>query len=285
MLASAGETAKLRTLLGKFQTIANQHANSNLLVWYICHEIASFIADMSAVQARFNVADSAFRKLLGPDASIRMCLEDKSKPWAHEACVYIPSTSDVFVTSNRLVESDGTSKVIITKINIKDEPFTREEVMTDIPMANGGVNFLAGVLFCAQGTLSFPSGLIYMEARPPYKTMPIVESFNGRPFNSLNDVVVHNDGSIWFTDPVYGFEQGFRPPPKLPNQVYRFDPARKSIRAMADGFGRPNGISFSPDQSVVYVTDTDIVHGDGTIDRTRASTMQVAGYRANYAEC
>ena len=84
---------------------------------------------------------------------------------------------------------------------------------------------------------------------------------------------MHDDGSIWFTDPIYGHEQGFRPKPELPNQVYRYDPINDNIRAVADGFGRPNGLCFAPDEQTLYVTDTDYIHGDGTTDATRASSM------------
>ncbi|CAK7210029.1 hypothetical protein SBRCBS47491_000632 [Sporothrix bragantina] len=102
----------------------------------------------------------------------------------------------------------------------------------------------------------------------------LVASFYGRPFNSVNDVVVsQKDGAVWFTDPNYGHEQGIRPQPSLPNQVYRFDPATNHIRAMAYGFGQPNGICFSPDESTVYITDTDWIHGNGTTDPARASTI------------
>jgi len=44
----------------------------------------------------------------------------------------------------------------------------------------------------------------------------------------------------------------------LPAQVYRFDPTSGSVRAVADGFGRPNGLAFSPDESVLYVTVSDM---------------------------
>jgi hypothetical protein len=98
---------------------------------------------------------------------------------------------------------------------------------------------------------------------------PLVTNFHGRDFNSPNDVVVASDGAIWFTDPCYANEQDFRHRPKLPNQVYRFDPVTGDIRVVADGFGRPNGICFSPDEKIVYITDTDHIHGDGIKDETR----------------
>ncbi|MTV80982.1 SMP-30/gluconolactonase/LRE family protein, partial [Streptococcus pneumoniae] len=79
--------------------------------------------------------------------------------------------------------------------------------------------------------------------------------------NSVNDLVTHRDGSIWFTDPTYGYEQDFRHKPQLPCQVYRFDPETGDIRVVADGFGRPNGLCFSPDEQTMYITDTDQIHG------------------------
>lgn len=90
--------------------------------------------------------------------------------------------------------------------------------------------------------------------------------FYGRPFNSVNDIVVRNDGLIWFTDPIYGFEQEYRPRPRLPSKVYMYNPKTGNVRAMTDGFGRANGICFSPDERTIYVTDTDWIHGDGTVE-------------------
>jgi gluconolactonase len=228
---------------------------------------------MSQGKPGFISSNEFFMKILGNNATIRLCVEDDTFPWAHEAGVYIPSSGDLFVTSNRLTGPGQEQTVVITRVNVRKEPPIREEIDCGIAMANGGVNYKAGVLFCGQGTVNTPSGLFYMKAEAPYQTTTLIDSFNGRQFNSPNDVVVHNDGSIWFTDPIYGFEQGFRPAPQLPNQVYRYQPRTKSIRAMADGFGRPNGISFSPDQSTVYVTDTDFIHGDGTTDPLRPAAM------------
>ena len=53
---------------------------------------------------------------------------------------------------------------------------------------------------------------------------------------------------------IYGFEQGFRNQPQLPCQVYRLDVISGDIRVVADGFGRPNGLCFSPDEKTLYVT-------------------------------
>lgn len=90
---------------------------------------------------------------------------------------------------------------------------------------------------------------------------------------TVGGVVMHTDGSIWFTDPLYGFEQGYRPRPSLPSQGHRRDLQRGSIRAVADGFGHPNGLCFSPDEGTIYITYTDRWHGFGVSDGSKASSM------------
>jgi gluconolactonase len=231
---------------------------------------------MSRLPSEFAVHDERFRELLGPLPTLELLLEHNEYPFAHEAGVYLPSTDEIFITSNQFFNSSGQRCIQISRITVGDgsKKAIREEIPShEIPMANGGINYKDGILFCAQGSETQPSGLYHMTASPPYTSALLISSFYGRPFNSVNDVVIHSDGSIWFTDPIYGHEQGFRPKPELPNQVYRYDPMSKGIRAMADGFGRPNGIAFSPDEKVVYVTDTDWIHGDGSTDGMRASTM------------
>lgn len=234
----------------------------------------------------FTVHDAEAHSLFGSQPTLELLHENPDYPFAHEAGVFVDADQTLFITSNQYQDSrTGQTKIQISKVTLdRSGPRTTaqvEEIFPEVPMGNGGVNYHNGILFCAQGGLdnsTEPSALVWMEARPPYKTRPMVSSFHGRAFNSVNDVVVHSDGSIWFTDPIYGHEQKIRPQPQLPCQVYRFcpgtgDEGKGSIRAMADGFGRPNGICFSPDEKTVYITDTDRVHGDGNTDFTRASTM------------
>lgn len=222
----------------------------------------------------FQIHDKRFSAIVGPSPTIELLAEHHAYSFAHEAGVFFPHTNSLYMTSNRSIGPDRQQKVHITRVDLSQKPVTYEEVPTDIPMANGGINYGRDhVLFCAQGSLTKPSGLYRMSTASPYKSELLKSGFFGRQFNSVNDVVVHTDGSIWFTDPIYGFEQGYRPPPCLPNQVYRWCPHDGNIRAMADGFGRPNGICFSPDEKVVYITDTDRVHGDGTVEDQRVSSM------------
>lgn len=86
----------------------------------------------------------------------------------------------------------------------------------------------------------------------------IADSFDGRPLNSPNDVVVAKDGAIWFSDPHYGIMtdyEGFKSPQELPCQVYRVDPSG-TVEAVITDMACPNGLAFSPDESLLYVADT-----------------------------
>jgi gluconolactonase len=221
----------------------------------------------------FSIYDAAFESILGPSPSLTLLLE-KEYAFAHEAGVFIEATNELFITSNRLVDKMGQQTVEVSKISLEGSPKCEVIKCDQLVMANGGVNYEHNrILFCTQGSASQPSGLFLMDVEAPHGTELMVAGFHGRPFNSVNDVVVHSDGSVWFTDPIYGYEQGYRPKPRLPNQVYRYEPQTGDIRVVADGFGRPNGICFSPDERTVYVTDTDWIHGDGTTDDSRPSTM------------
>jgi len=90
----------------------------------------------------------------------------------------------------------------------------------------------------------------------------LADSWQGKRLNSPNDVVVKSDGSIWFTDPSYGIlsdYEGDRADPQLPCQLYRID-VDGSIEVVADDFDKPNGLAFSPDESILYVADTGATH-------------------------
>lgn len=229
---------------------------------------------MSRPLNTFRVHNERFRSILGAAPTLKLLAENNSYPFAHEAGIYIPTSSDLFITSNRCTDSQHQQTVRITRVHLSGNPVTYEEIPTRIPMGNGGINYDDdSILICGQGSMTEPSGLYRMSTTAPYTSKLLKGDFNGRPFNSVNDVVIHTDGSVWFTDPIYGFEQGYRPGPCLPSQVYRWNPADGSIRAMADGLGRPNGICFSPDEDIVYITDTDWMHGDGTTDPQRVSSM------------
>jgi gluconolactonase len=85
----------------------------------------------------------------------------------------------------------------------------------------------------------------------------LVDRIDGRRFNSPNDVVVKSDGTIWFSDPSYGRAKDR--PADLDVEgchVYRFDPATGAVGQMTTDFVMPNGLAFSPDESLLYIIDT-----------------------------
>ncbi|MEP5760187.1 MAG: SMP-30/gluconolactonase/LRE family protein [Litoreibacter sp.] len=94
----------------------------------------------------------------------------------------------------------------------------------------------------------------------------IADCFEGKRFNSPNDVVVRSDGSIWFTDPSYGIlmdYEGDRAESEIGAcHVYRVDPSGQ-IAVVADDYVKPNGLAFSPDETKLYIADTGASHKAG----------------------
>ncbi|MDH3648839.1 MAG: SMP-30/gluconolactonase/LRE family protein [Saprospiraceae bacterium] len=96
----------------------------------------------------------------------------------------------------------------------------------------------------------------FEDPSPVYETL--ADKFEGKRFNSPNDAAFHSNGSLFFTDPPYGLEEGVEDTKKeIPFQgVYRLDPDG-SVHLMVDSITRPNGIAFSPDESKIYVASSD----------------------------
>lgn len=93
----------------------------------------------------------------------------------------------------------------------------------------------------------------------------LADRFEGKPFNAPNDIVVHPDGGIWFTDPGYGISgdyEGHKAKLELKEAVYRIDGKTGAITKVIDDMFRPNGICFSPDYKRLYVCDTGASHYD-----------------------
>jgi gluconolactonase len=87
----------------------------------------------------------------------------------------------------------------------------------------------------------------------------IAERYDGKRLNSPNDVVVHPDGGVWFTDPSYGIRgdyEGNRAESETKEAVYRVDPQSGRVALVSDEVGGPNGLCFSPDYTKLYVADT-----------------------------
>jgi sugar lactone lactonase YvrE len=133
----------------------------------------------------------------------------------------------------------------------------------DIVMANGMTKTADGknIFVLSQG-FNDTGGAIYLLDPTTFQATPIVSTFYGAKFNSLNDIKVTVDGIIFFSDPVYGFEQGFRTGnPQLGSNVYRYDTNTQALTVLITDLQRPNGIALSDDRSngngcTLFVTDS-----------------------------
>jgi gluconolactonase len=121
------------------------------------------------------------------------------------------------------------------------------------------------------------------------KTTVIADKWQGKPLNSPNDIVVHPDGAIWFTDPPYGIlgnYEGFEAKQEIKEAVYRVDPKTGKMDKLTDELDKPNGICFSPDYKKVYICDTgdprdiqvfDVVDGKTIHNKKQFTNMTMPG--------
>lgn len=104
----------------------------------------------------------------------------------------------------------------------------------------------------------------------------LADSFNGGRFNSPNDVVVKSDGSVWFTDPTYGIDSEYEGDAAHSEQpvcgVYRIDPDG-SVSLVADDLLQPNGLAFSRDETLLYLSDTGFTHDASRTPRIRSYSV------------
>ncbi len=91
----------------------------------------------------------------------------------------------------------------------------------------------------------------------------LADKWQGKPLNAPNDVIVHPDGGIWFTDPGYGIlveYEGNVDKLQLKEAVYRIDPKSGQMALVSDEAYKPNGLCFSPDYKKLYLCDTGATH-------------------------
>lgn len=164
--------------------------------------------------------------------------------WA-EGPLWVPTSRTVRwsdIPNNRILEFDPASGT------------TREYAV--------GVEYTNGRTLDADGSvLQCSHGRRRVERDTDGTVTGLVDSFEGRRLNSPNDVVVARDAAIWFTDPPYGILPGTKEGHEGEQEyggcnVFRFEPAAGILTAVITDLVHPNGLAFSPDESVLYVADT-----------------------------
>lgn len=120
----------------------------------------------------------------------------------------------------------------------------------------------------------------------------LADAYQGKRLNSPNDAVVQSDGSIWFTDPTYGIDsdyEGYKSEREQAGSfVYRLDAQSGELRVVADDFVQPNGLAFSPDESLLYLVDTGRTHRPDGPAHIRRFAVQAGGKLTGgevFAEC
>ncbi|KAI1142443.1 calcium-dependent phosphotriesterase [Hypoxylon sp. FL0543] len=232
----------------------------------------------SLLNKPFHIFDDEFYDVLGPNPTLTLIANSGTNPMFHEAAVWYPPADEMFFVQNAGAAAAGTGlnkSNVIQKISLQEAAAvsnTRNatgsvKVQTvDAPAilnSNGATNYRGQLVYTAEGQGdNKTSQLVVLNPREPYNTTILLNNYFGRQFNSLNDVVVNpRNKELYFTDTLYGYLQDFRPVPGLRNQVYRYNGETGAVAAVADGFVLPNGITFSPNGSHAYVTDTGVFGG------------------------
>jgi gluconolactonase len=122
----------------------------------------------------------------------------------------------------------------------------------------------------------------------PGNTTSLADTWDNVALNSPNDLVIHSSGAIFFTDPSYGTDSGRTPrfgsegqKPDLDFQgVYRIDGDGSLSLVVAEGFSQPNGLAFTPDESALYIGDSQ----EGLIWRYAVNADLTLGKRALFVD-
>jgi len=218
----------------------------------------------AAPQAVFTSHAQAFNDVLGNDATLVKVADVD----AHEGPVYADGA--LYFTTLPRHDAPGYPQVSIKRLDLDGlEPAGVATVREHTNAANGMTLAPDGrLLVCEQGRLDEQARISLVDPETG-DAETVVDSLSGLPFNSPNDVVVTSDGVIWFTDPSYGFLQGFKPEPAHGDFVYRFDPSSGRLAVVASDFDKPNGLAFSSDERMLYIGDSGANHEPGTFDPGR----------------
>jgi len=194
----------------------------------------------------YEIYDERFEAVIKPDATLEKLYTGTI--WAEGPCYFAEEDYLVWsdIPNNRMMrwsESDG--------VSVFRQPAN---------FTNGHYRDLEGRLIsCEHGERRVS------RTEADGTVVAVVDNYEGKKFNSPNDVVVKSDGTIWFTDPPYGILPGTKEGYEGELEygacyVFRYDPASDDLSAVATDFEKPNGLAFSPDEKKLYISDTSASH-------------------------
>lgn len=120
--------------------------------------------------------------------------------------------------------------------------------------ANGNTRDLQGRLVTCEGAITRRIS----RTEHSGKIVTLADNFEGKPFNSPNDIVCQSDGAIWFTDPPFQLTNDYEgriARQELPHAVYRIDGCSGKVTQVINDLAGPNGLCFSPDEKKLYVIE------------------------------
>ena len=227
--------------------------------------------------SHFIAYSEEFADVVGSDPQFYTVIETN----AHEGPVYIAGENALYFTtvpaSNNIPVANS-KEVAIKRISLAGDQFPLDpDAVTTVRaasnMANGMTLDREGhLLVCEQGTKVTHAQISRLNLQTGIAET-VVDQWRGLRFNSPNDVVVKSDGSVWFTDPSYGFLQGFKDKPVIGDYVYCYVPPANDgadcerlgqSSVVADSFNKPNGLAFSPDESILYINDSGAIQEPGS---------------------
>ncbi len=240
--------------------------------------------------------DADFDHLIGSSAGMRKLLvHSKGQQTFHEAGIFLSKHNKVYISSNRLPDSQHGQRALIVGVPLdaipaadaasksedgllpelssteQDKLWSALEIIEDnlpdhLAMPNGATVWDEdSVLWCEQGSdaRNVASTLVIHNVNG-HSTKSALTQFDGKPFSSLNDAVKHpTTGCVFFTDPDYGVEQSFKSASTeyAPNGVYVWNPKNDQVKLLDTKYVKPNGVTFVPSPAndgsgLLITTDT-----------------------------
>jgi len=233
----------------------------------------------SEVNVQIVKNDPAMEQIVGPNPKIFKLAEGFKFT---EGPVWIPEAQ---ASKGHLLFSDPNSNVVYKYTPNGNERGKLDVFRTPSGYSGAGIAEYGqpgsnGLTLDPQGrlTISQHGNRRIVRITDDLKVTAVVERFEGKRFNSPNDVVYRSDGSLYFTDPPYGLPKFDDDPAKeLPfNGVYKVTDGK--VQLLVKDLTRPNGLAFSPDEKTMYVANSDEnyriwmrydVAADGTLSNGR----------------